>query len=146
MSLGLNLDYVHKQFNRGDITVVITWLFSGSDRHGAQPCMVIKRNITSLNSTEWTPIAITLDNAYRWEPETWDEGYALLTAQGFADSLGFNPTSKQAVLGIVGVINDHLSDLLTCPPAPRLEERTVAIAQLSSPDTGTVSEMEIKTR
>ena len=142
----LDLSKIHETFNRGDITVHVTWIYVGSNRSTPQPCLVLIRNNASIDQRQFIhPYVVVLDNAYMWVPETWtDEAAVLRNAQQCADVLGFNPNSRKILFTIMSVINDHISDLFNCPPAPPRETRVVAEAMVRDRNTGAVAEGEIR--
>lgn len=143
----LDLAYVWQEHPRGDLTVLLTWLFNGTDRTTAQPCMVLMRTTQRMDRGEWTPCVVTLDSLWKWTPQTWGKGGEIACgniARGFADCLGFNPNNTSIALTIIGVIEDHIPDLCAMPVAPVLPTSVRAIGSMLHPDTGKLIEAEIK--
>lgn len=145
MSYAIDLTLIHSQFKRGDITVLLTWLFEGTDRTTAQPCMVLTRTHDRLDRIT-QPCVITLDQSWRWARELWSEMDVMHRAQGFAESLGFNGASFDNVTTIITVVEDHLQDLLTMPMAPKVAKKVEAELTVVNRDSGETMQAEVMTR
>ncbi|WP_333826865.1 hypothetical protein [Pararhodobacter sp.] len=138
----LDLTQCHRTFTRGDVTVWLTWL-----RRGGQweACMVLTpKRLMAISHERVTPCVIPMSRAWVWAEETGDFGDCLINAGVFCANLGFNPFNPKNPLKVIGIVRDHLGDLLTIPPRPA-DHRLSVTAEMIVTDnaTGKVKEMEV---
>lgn len=136
----LNLARFHKQYTHGDITVFMTWLAPDMEE-----CMVLVPTFKFGISQDFAPCVITLSQAALYgdgmDSGTQAEVEALVTA--FAYCLGLD-TGPATCLRILGVIRNHLGDLLQIPPRPRENEEVRADAIVTDLSTGKTRQMEVR--
>lgn len=131
----LNLAQTHFEHTRGDFTLYGAW-------YGirAKQCLVVMP--TRLKSTS-IPLVITVDDAYKWNPDDPDADPAmnarLLGAFFYSNNIEANTFTFQKV---VGLIHDYLGDLLSIPPK-RLNLEVVGDAIRTDAD-GNVTHKEIR--
>lgn len=136
----LNLARFHKQYVHGDITVFITWLAPEMEE-----CMVLVPTFKVGLTQEFAPCVITLSQVGLYsdglDSGTEAEVEALVTA--FAWCLGMD-SGPATLLRILGIIRNHMGDLVACPPRPRENEEVRADAILTDRSTGKTREMEVR--
>ncbi|GLQ09236.1 hypothetical protein GCM10007913_11680 [Devosia yakushimensis] len=138
----LDLRLRHFYHVRGDLTVIGTWADMG-DR--IRPCIVIIRTGEELNEHTW-PCIITSDKAWIWEETIGDPRQAAQTAFRFCQALRMS-THQSNIFRLVGLIVDHLHDLLHIPPYMALSAPAAAepVAEVTIRDhrTGRTTEVEL---
>lgn len=136
----LDLRQCHAAYRRGDVLVWITWLRTTKD-----PCIVLTPRTRPVSHERIIPCIVPMARAWAWAEETGDLRDIMVTAGIFAANLGFNPMNPNNVRKIIGIVRDHLGDLLSCPPMPASEDRRV-VGELTivHRDTGETLEREVR--
>lgn len=138
MTPALNLNYTHKQYSHGDITVYITWTL-----HDERPCIVLLPSFVPIDSDHLIPCIVPMELAWIWDETTGDPAHCAHSSFQFAQALGFNEYNPQKLIEIASIIRSHLGDLLTVPPFPLSEKQVVADALLTDINTGKTREAEV---
>lgn len=136
----LDLRQCQAVYSRGDVLVWVTWL-----RTTKEPALVLTPRRAVVSHDRVVPCVVPMSRAWAWAEETGDMGDILPTVGIFLANLGFNPLNKRNVLKLIGIIRDHLGDLITCPPMPHgLDRRHVADMTIVNRTTGTTIECEVR--
>lgn len=136
-----DLDLTKRQWTktRGNVTAVGTWIRLEGDW---QPCMVLLPAGREL-SEGLIPCVVPLSSAWIWSEDIGNARAAATQAVEFARFLGLSEDPRN-VIGIASFIHDMLGDLISIPPYPQSELRTVAEAILVDNRTGkTIAETNI---
>jgi hypothetical protein len=140
----LDLSRVHRTFSRGDVLLMTTWLRT---EDGWEACLVLvnKSRFLTAGGDHVIPCVIPLSRAYAWASETCDELNRMVSAGVFAANLGFSPFNKKNVTKIIGLVEDHLRDLLSTPPRSAVFGEKVVTAEMEVIDnaTGKIREHEV---
>ncbi|ARV77108.1 hypothetical protein SKUL_9 [Pseudomonas phage Skulduggery] len=131
----LDLTQTHQVNDKGDYT-----LYQGWYGERLRPCLALMP--TRLKSTS-IPLVVTVDDAWKWnpdDPEARPEMNAVLIG-AFVAANGIEANSF-TFQRIVGIIHDHLGDLMSIPPKA-LNLEVVGDAYRTDAD-GTVSHKEIR--
>lgn len=136
----LDLTTYHRVFSRGDVLVYATWLRRGGTW---EPCLVLVPRNRILSNDTVIPCVVPMSTAFKWAEETGDFMDCLTTAGIFAANLGFNPFNPKNPFKIIGMIRDHLHDLLTIPPRDDSRAPKVAAAEMEVIDNNTGKVQEI---
>jgi hypothetical protein len=135
----LDLRQSHAAYRRGDVLVWITWL-----RTSGEACIVLTPRRTPISHERIVPCIVPLSRAWAWAEETGDLRDVMTSAGLFCANLGFNPLNPNNVRKVIGIVRDHLGDLLSCPPMPTGERRVVADMTIINRDSGRVLEREVR--
>jgi len=137
----LDLSICHATFFVRGITVRITWL---RGEEGWNPCIALTP-ARDMASAGIVPCVVPISNAWMWSAGAGIEGLreSMIVAALFADNLGMSSLNPSDVFRVRGIVEDHLYDLLTCPPRPAIAERVVADLVVSDNDTGRVYGTEV---
>lgn len=138
----LDLSICHATFTRGDVVVWLTWLRRGGRW---EPAMVLTpKRMLSISHDRVTPCVVPMSRAWVWAEETGDYAECLLNAGVFCANLGFNPFNPKNPLKVIGIIRDHLGDLLTIPPRYEGLRDTVAAEMVVTDNaTGKTKDIEV---
>lgn len=135
----LDLRQSHAVYSRGDVLVWVTWL-----RTTREPALVLTPRAAVVSHERVIPCVVPMSRAWAWAEETGDLGDILPTVGMFLANLGFNPLNRRNVTKLLGIVRDHLGDLLTCPPMPEgVERRVVADMTIVNRTTDTTIEREV---
>ena len=133
----LDLTRYHGRYQHGDLTVFLTWF--GND---LSPCLVLVPSFYEGHERV-TPCVVLQRNAWLWSEAVGDGAHCARTSAQFCDHLRLNPTPTNTIR-VSSIIRDHLTDLLSIPPAPF---ETVVVADAIRRDSdGTERHSEIKDR
>lgn len=132
----LDLSQYHRRFERGDITVYLTW-FGGKHK----PVMVLV-NTNRLGGDNCVPVVIPQENAWLWTEEKGDPQEAARSAFVFAHALDLDVHNRITLIRIASTIRDLIDDLVMMPPKPTTEI-VVADAIRTDRNTGKVTHQEI---
>ena len=109
---------------QGEITVFGCWVMRGDGSDDTEPCLVLMPTYRKVAK----PFVIALSAAFKY-----DNPVYLARASHIASvELGFEPTLSLTTK-IAGIINDHMSDLISMPPEP-VETHVVGEAHINMPD------------
>lgn len=103
----LDLTRYHFKRHVGDLTIYGTWVPSSGGE--SEPAIAIIPRFREIGR----PAVIALSAAYKYN----EPAYAARAAHTFAVALGLEP-GINTTLQIAGLIDDHLSDLISMPPEP----------------------------
>ena len=134
----LDLPRYHARHVHGDLTAWLTWF--GDDLVG---CLAI----TPTFYEGWqrsAPCIVLQRHAWIWSEAIGDGAHCARTSLQFAAHLRMSPGVNSA-MRITSIIRDHLSDLLSIPPAP-FEHVVVAEAIRRDRDTDKEHYHEVKQR
>lgn len=140
MSVDLDLRNRAWTQRRGNITVIGTWI--GRDEE-YQPCMVLIRTGDEYNP-ELIPCAIPLEDCWIWSEEIGDGARSFHSARQFAEVLRLDD-NPHTIRRIVGIIHDHLGDLVSTPPhRPRGQGEVLAEVTVTHQATGQSHEVVLR--
>jgi len=128
----------HACYSRGDILVWITW-----NQTTGEAAMILTPRVDKISHERIIPCVIPLSRAWAWAEETGDEGDTVINAGLFCANLGFNPNNLKNVIRVMGIVRDHLGDLLSTPPRPRDHFAVTADVTVTNTDTGSVTHHEV---
>lgn len=134
--LALDLTQYHRRFERGDISVYLTW-FGGKHK----PVMVLV-NTHRLGTDNCVPVVIPQENAWIWSEEHGSAPEAAKSAFVFANALDLDPYNQITLIRIASTIRDLIDDLVMMPVKPTTEV-VVADAFRTNRETGKVTHQEI---
>jgi hypothetical protein len=137
--LALDLTQYHRRYERGDITVFLTW-FGGKHK----PVMVLV-NANALGTDQCLPAVIPQENAWIWSEEHGSAKEAARSAFVFATAMGLSRYNQITLIRITSVIRDYIDDLVQMPVKPT-SEVVVADAFRTDRETGKVTHQEIISR
>lgn len=126
---------------KGDITIIGSWLYEAEDSR-YRPCMVLMRTGDERNA-HLIPCIITVDKAWIWEERVGDAREAARTTVQFIEALRVDHSLK-SIRRLLGLIHDHLGDLLTIPPYQNQEPRPVIGELTMRRSDGGVREVEMR--
>lgn len=132
----LDLTQYHRRYERGDITVYLTW-FGGKHK----PVMVLV-NTNRLGGDNCVPVVIPQENAWLWTEEKGNPQEAARSAFVFAHALDLDVHNRITLIRIASTIRDLIDDLVMMPPKPTTEV-VVADAFRTDRNTGKVTHQEI---
>lgn len=136
----LDLRQSHAAYRRGDVLVWITWL-----RTSGEACIVLTPRAARLSHERIIPCIVPLSRAWAWAEETGDLRDVMTSAGIFCANLGFNPLNPNNVRKVIGIVRDHLGDLLSCPPMEASpDRRVVADVTIVNKSTGRTMEREVQ--
>lgn len=137
----LDLSVCHQTYFVRGVTVRITWL---RGEEGWEPCIALTR-AHDQSAAGVVPCIVPLSRAWTWSDKASIDAIreTMLTAALFADNLGMSSMMPSDVFKVRGIIEDHLYDLITCPPRPRMAERVAAEMQVTDNETGRVYGTEV---
>lgn len=137
MSAALDLSRYHFRRHKGEITIYGTWCRTRDDW---TPCLVLIR--TGEEARDITiPCIVTLDKAWVWDEHVGNMAAAARTTAAFIDALRMSP-NKRDILRVLGIIREHLGDLLRIPPYQPAEQEVIAEVTARGSD-GRVLEVEL---
>ena len=137
----VNLDFRHKSFQHGDLTVIITWTLF--DR---RPCLVIIPTYQRVDSNVITPVIVPDTMAWAWSEDKAlrDVKHCVESSLHMAMTI-FGPGATVAQANrIATLIHDHIDDLIICPPMPALFDTRVVAFTRRTDASGEVIEGEVK--
>jgi len=134
--LALDLTQYHRRFERGDITVYLTW-FGGKHK----PVMVLV-NTHRLGTDNCVPVVIPQENAWIWSEEHGSAAEAAKSAFVFATALDMDRYNRITLIRIASIVRDLIDDLVQMPVKPT-NEVVVADAFRTDRNTGKVTHQEI---
>lgn len=126
----VDLDRRHFTRVRGPVTIIGTWTV---EEDGTQrPCLALIRTGEEL-SQHTQPGIVPVETAWMWEPAVAKDidgapQKAARASVGFARLLRLGDDPRDAI-SLALLINDHLDDLMTIPPAPPLDDDGETIAE-----------------
>ncbi|HEV8033937.1 hypothetical protein [Yoonia sp.] len=129
----------HATYRRGDVLVWLTW-----NQNTGEAAMVLTPRMERIHHERIIPCVVPLSRAWAWAEETGDEGDIVVNAALFAANLGFNPNNLANVRKIIGIVRNHLGDLLAVPPRPRDHHTIVADMIVTDNATGKTKHIEVK--
>jgi hypothetical protein len=129
----------HATYRRGDVLVWLTW-----NQNTGEAAMVLTPKMERIHHERIIPCVVPLSRAWAWAEETGDEGDIVVNAALFAANLGFNPNNLANVRKIIGIVRNHLGDLLAVPPRPRDHHTVVADMIITDNATGKTKHIEVK--
>lgn len=129
----------HATYRRGDVLVWLTW-----NQNTGEAAMVLTPRVDRIHHERIIPCVIPLSRAWAWAEETGDEGDIVINAALFAANLGFNPNNLNNIRKVIGIVRDHLGDLLTTPPRPRDHHEVAADMIITDNRTGKEIHREVK--
>lgn len=134
--VALDLTQTHFSKERGDLTLYGAWY---GDR--VRPCLALLPTKTKDFSL---PLVITVDDAYKWNPDDPDADPAMnaVLVNAFLHTNGFEDANHYTRMRVISFVHDYLGDLLRIPPKP-LTLEVVADAYRTDAD-GNVSHKEIR--
>ena len=125
---------------RGNVIAIGTWIRQERD---FQPCLVLLRADKEL-SDGLVPCVVPLASAWIWSEDVGDPRLAATYAVQFARFLGLTEDQRSAIF-VASFIHDMLGDLLSIPPYPQSELKSLAEAVLFDNTTGKViAETELR--
>lgn len=134
-----DLRIAHAVYKRGDVLVFLTW-----NQNTGEAAMVLTPRVDKISHDRIIPCVIPLSRAWAWAEETGDEGDIVINAALFAANLGINPNNLNNIHKIMGIVRDHLGDLLAVPPRPRDHHEVVADMIITNNTTGKETHREVK--
>lgn len=134
--IALDLTQYHRRFERGDITVYLTW-FGGKHK----PVMVLV-NTHRLGTNNCVPVVIPQENAWIWSEEHGSAAEAAKSAFVFASALDLDRYNRITLIRIASTVRDLIDDLVQMPVKPTTEV-VVADAFRTDRNTGKVTHQEI---
>lgn len=134
--IALDLTKYHRRFERGDITVYLTW-FGGKHK----PVMVLV-NTHRLGTDNCVPVVIPQENAWIWSEEHGSAAEAAKSAFVFASALDLDRYNRITLIRIASTVRDLIDDLVQMPVKPTTEV-VVADAFRTDRNTGKVTHQEI---
>ena len=136
----LDLRISHEVYSRGDVLVWLTW-----NRITREPCMVLTPKRQRIDAERVIPCIIPLNRAWAWSEEVGDLADILTTVGVFLANLGINPMRQQNVRRLIGIVRDHLGDLLSMPPMPESPDKApIGVMTIDNHTTGRTIEHEVK--
>ncbi|HEV8034378.1 hypothetical protein [Yoonia sp.] len=129
----------HAVYKRGDVLVFLTW-----NQNSGEAAMVLTPRVDKISHDRIVPCVIPLSRAFAWAEETGDEGDIVINAALFCANLGFNPNNLNNITKILGIVRDHLGDLLSTPPRPRDHHEVVADVIITNNTTGAETHKEVR--
>lgn len=136
-SARIALDLTQTAFvkDRGDFTLYGAWV-----GNNARPCLAV---LPKLLREGHLPLVVTVDDAWKWNPDDpdADPGMNRRMVDAFLHTNNFEQSPFKA-MAVVGLIHDHLGDLLSIKPK-KLDLVVVADAYQTNQD-GSVIHKEIK--
>lgn len=138
----LNFDVYAWRYVHGDLLVIGTWY--RNDQDDFDPCMVIMRNGELGRDKRFIhpPCLIRLTNAWIYTEEIGDPQAAAQEAVSIVETLDLGHGPK-ACLQVLGVIREHLDELIRMPLRPHIGEQHVGNIILTNRETGGREEHEV---
>lgn len=135
----INLSQWHWRARHGEIEAIGTWYGPAAD-----PCMVLIRARDFGASVERSiPIIIPYGQSHVFSDFLGDEQEAIARVMRMLPALRMD-TSFQNVVRVLGIIQDHLGDMLLIPVRPPTGDReAVGVAIRTDRESGKTTEMEI---
>jgi hypothetical protein len=134
-----DLSRSHACYSRGDVLVWLTWR-----RSTGEPCMVLTPKRGHISHERVVPCVVPMGRAWAWSEEVGDLADILTTVGIFLANLGINPMRPQNVRRLIGVVRDHIGDLLAMPPMPPSEDaEPVGMLTIENRSTGQTIEREV---
>ncbi len=132
----LDLTQTHFEKTRGDLTLYGSWY--GDQR---RPCLAV---LPAKLKEASIPLVIVLDDAWKWNPDDPDAQPENSARQigAFLYANGFDSANTFTAQRVVGLVHDHLGDLLRIPPKPT---SSVVVADAFRTDQdGSVTHIEVR--
>ena len=135
----IDLTIASPAVHRGSFLLLKTWYIPTRE-----PCLVILPAYRKLDAPNRAACIVTMSQAWRWSEELGDKMFVQHTLREFADPLGYSPHDIRRKNQVLGLIRDHLDDLVQMPPAGDLGK--VVVADLFHHDiaTGKTKHVEVK--
>lgn len=134
-----DLNIHHARYDHRSVVVWITW-----NRTTGEPVMVLTPNIDRPGHDRVIPCVVPLASSWLWHEAVGDPGHCATVAPIFAANLGLSPHSPRNILGVMGLIRDHLEDLVLCPPIPDEDRSKTAEMLIHDAGTGATTEREVR--
>jgi hypothetical protein len=128
---------------RGDILVYVTWIRL---EDGWDNALVLVNRHRMATAANVIPCVVPSRRAFAWASETCDPVNRMVSAGVFCANLGFSPFNQKNISKIIGIVEDHLQDMLTCPPKSVVFPETTVVAEMEVRDNATDKVREIEVR